>query len=212
MLVNFDCAAMWIRDAGELTQSFNVDRIYLDHKFQGESKAPDYRHWQLALGRRFRSLRVWITLRTYGQDYIRAFIRKHIELAGLLLSYVSTDSRFEQGGQSLALAFFRLKGDDALTRKLLEKINDRKNIFMIPAFYQEKVIIRFVICGMDPQEKDIIFAWNEIKSVADELFTEMEAVKLQQTDTNNNEVNDKVNIISENISKNLHICGEKTKH
>lgn len=214
MLVNFDCAAMWIRDAGELTQSFNVERIYLDHKFQGESKAPDYRHWQLALGRRFRSLRVWITLRTYGQEYIRDYIRKHIELASLLLNYVSTDERFEQGGQSLALAFFRLKGDDALTRKLLEKINDRKNIFMIPAFYQEKVIIRFVICGMDPQEKDIEFAWNEIKSVADDMFTEMEVVKLQQqqTHTNDNEVTDKVNIISENISKNLHICEEKTKH
>lgn len=59
MLVNFDCGAMWIRDAAALTQSFSVDRIYLDHKFQGNSLAPDYRHWQLALGRRFRSLRVF---------------------------------------------------------------------------------------------------------------------------------------------------------
>lgn len=57
MLVNFDCGAMWIRNASALTKSFNVDRIYLDHEYQGNSKAPDYRHWQLALGRRFRSLR-----------------------------------------------------------------------------------------------------------------------------------------------------------
>lgn len=213
MLVNFDCAAMWIRDAGALTQSFNVERIYLDHKFQGESKAPDYRHWQLALGRRFRSLRVWITFRTYGQEYIRNYIRKHIGLASLFLDYVSKDERFEVGGQSLALAFFRVKGDDATTRKLLERINDRKNIYMIPAFYQNKVIIRFVICGMDPQEKDIEFAWNEVKAVADEMFDEMEAEKLQQQiDANNNELSDKVNIISDNISMNLHICEEKTKH
>lgn len=210
MLVNFDCAAMWIRDAGSLTQSFNVDRIYLDHKFQGESKAPDYRHWQLALGRRFRSLRVWITLRTYGQEYIRNFIRKHIKLAENLLELVATDDRFVATGQSCALAFFRLKNGCDNTKKLIERINERKNIFLIPAFYQDKVIIRFCICGHDPQDKDIDFAWNEIKTVVDEMFTEIEAEKLHQQ--LENEVNDKINIISENISKNLHVCEEKTKH
>jgi 3,4-dihydroxyphenylacetaldehyde synthase len=213
MLVNFDCAAMWIKDAGALTQSFNVERIYLDHKYQGESKAPDYRHWQLALGRRFRSLRVWITLRTYGQEYIRNYLREHINLASLFLNYVSTDDRFEQAGQSLALAFFRLKGEDELTRKLLDKMTERKKVFMIPAFYQNKVIIRFVICGMDTKEKDIEFAWNEVKYCADELFSEIEAEKIQkQIDSNNNELSDKVNIVSDNISMNLHICEEKTKH
>lgn len=210
MLVNFDCAAMWIRDAGALTQSFNVDRIYLDHKYQGESKAPDYRHWQLALGRRFRSLRCWITLRTYGQDYIRKFIRKHINLASLFLERVSTDDRFVAGGQSCALAFFRLKDGDDITKKMIERINERKNIFLIPAFYQDKVIIRFCICGHDPQEKDIVFAWEEIKAVANEMFAEIEAERIQQQ--LENEVNDKVNVISENLAKNLHVSEEKTKH
>ena len=206
MLVNFDCAAMWIRDAGALTQSFNVDRIYLDHKYQGESKAPDYRHWQLALGRRFRSLRVWMTLRTYGKDYIRNFIRKHIKLAELLLEHVATDNRFVVCGQSCALAYFRLKKGDEATKTLLERINERKNIFLIPAFYQNKVIIRFCICGHDPQEKDIDFAWNEIKAVVNEMFPKINAEKIIDT-----EVNDKVNIISENFAKNLNLCEEKTK-
>lgn len=170
----------------------------------------------MALGRRFRSLRVWITFRTYGQEYIREYIRKHISLASLFLEYVTTDDRFEPSGQSLALAFFRLKGDDALTRKLLDRITDRKNIYMIPAFYQEKVIIRFVICGLDPEEKDILFAWNEIKTVADEMFIEMELEKLQ-IDIKNIEkeevIIDKVNIITDNISKtSFTISEEKTKH
>ncbi|KAG5675359.1 hypothetical protein PVAND_005268 [Polypedilum vanderplanki] len=219
MLVNFDCAAMWIKDAGKLTQSFNVERIYLDHKYQGASKAPDYRHWQLALGRRFRSLRVWITFRTYGQQKIREWLRKHISLASLFLEYLATDDRFEATGQSLALAFFRLKGDDTLTRKLLDRINDRKNIYMIPAFYQNKVIIRFVICGLDPVEKDIEYAWNEIKTVADELLAENEAaeklqIKLSENAENEIEtVKDKVNFVTENISQSFSICEqEKTVH
>jgi 3,4-dihydroxyphenylacetaldehyde synthase len=210
MLVNFDCAAMWIRDAASLTKSFNVERIYLDHKYQGASKAPDYRHWQLALGRRFRSLRVWITLRTYGQEYIRNYLRHHIKLASSFLNYVSNDERFEASGQSLALAFFRLKGDDSLTKKLLDRITERKKIYLIPAFFQNKVIIRFVICGMDPQEKDIDFAWNEVKTVADEIFAELEIAqtKIEQ----NYEINDKVNIISDKLTQHISLVDEKTKH
>jgi glutamate/tyrosine decarboxylase-like PLP-dependent enzyme len=184
----------------------------LDHKYQGTSKAPDYRHWQLALGRRFRSLRVWITLRTYGQEYIREYLRKHIKLATLFLDYIETDARFESCGQSLALAYFRLKGDDSLTKKLLDRITERKNVYMIPAFYQEKVIIRFVICGMDPQEKDIEYAWNEIKNVADEMFAEIEAEEKVKIDENNNreEINDKINIITDSFAKNV-LCFEEEK-
>ena len=213
MLVNFDCGAMWIKDAGALTKSFNVDRIYLDHQYQGNSKAPDYRHWQLALGRRFRALKVWITLRTYGQEYIRAYIRKHISLANLLLDYVSTDDRFENVGSSLALAFFRLKGDCSLTKKLLDKITERKHIFMVPATYRNKFIIRFVICGMNPQEKDIEFAWNEIKTVADQMFYDIEKEKVEIIEAEKEKItNDKVNEITENFSKHFEIIAEKTKN
>lgn len=216
MLVNFDCAAMWIRDASALTQSFNVDRIYLDHQYQGNSKAPDYRHWQLALGRRFRALKVWITLRTYGQDYIRTYIRKHISLANLLLEFMSTDDRFEHVGTSLALAFFRLKGECSLTKKLLEKLTERKNIYLIPATYRGKIIVRFVICGMDPQEKDIEFAWNEIRTVADEMFLELKSTAADAKNSIKKEVViEKVNEITENFSRNFNLSElieEKTKN
>lgn len=211
MLVNFDCGAMWIKDASALTKSFNVDRIYLDHQYQGNSKAPDYRHWQLALGRRFRALKVWITLRTYGQDYIRAYVRKHISLANLLLEYMSTDDRFENVGSSLALAFFRLKGDCTLSKKLLEKINDRKKIFMVPGTYRDNFIIRFVICGMNPQEKDVEFAWNEIREVADELLSDLEEGKASNREKEKI-TSDKVNEITENFSKHFEIIDEKTKN
>lgn len=212
MLVNFDCCAMWIKDAGALTKSFNVDRIYLDHQFQGESRAPDYRHWQLALGRRFRALKVWITLRTYGQDYIRAYIRKDISLANLLLKFMEKDERFESAGSSLALAFFRLKDGCDLTKKLLERINERKNIYMIPATFREKLIIRFVICGMNPEEKDVEYAWKEIETVANELFEEIEKEKQIQAEIDEQSMNEKVNEITHSIANQFEISTERTKH
>ena len=170
MFVNFDCCAMWFKDAGSVTQSFSVDRIYLQHQFQGHSKAPDYRHWQIQLGRRFRSLKVWITLRTMGAEKIRSLIRFHIQLANRFEEYVRTDDRFEVLCSTLALVCFRLKGDDARSKQLLENITKRKKIFMIPATYQGKFIIRFMICGIDPQMHDIEYAWEEVRSQADLLL------------------------------------------
>jgi aromatic-L-amino-acid decarboxylase len=57
MLVNFDCSAMYLKDRTHFIDAFNVDPLYLKHAFQ--SSAPDYRHWQIPLGRRFRSLKLW---------------------------------------------------------------------------------------------------------------------------------------------------------
>ncbi|CAF4423897.1 unnamed protein product, partial [Rotaria magnacalcarata] len=59
--------------------AFNVDPLYLQHEYQ--SSTPDYRHWQIPLGRRFRSLKLWFVFRSFGLDGLRKYIRKHIHLA-----------------------------------------------------------------------------------------------------------------------------------
>ncbi|XP_001661057.2 alpha-methyldopa hypersensitive protein [Aedes aegypti] len=170
LFVNFDCCAMWFKDAAMITEAFSVDRIYLQHKFQGMSKAPDYRHWQIQLGRRFRSLKVWITLKTMGAEKIRELIRFHISLAQKFEQYVRADPRFEVTSSTLALVCFRLKGEDTYSKQLLDNIVKRKKIYMIPATYQGKFILRFMIAGIDPQAEDIDYAWNEVKSQTDLLL------------------------------------------
>lgn len=171
MMVNFDCCAMWLKDADKVVDSFTVDRIYLQHQFQGESKAPDYRHWQIPLGRRFRAMKVWVTLRTVGAEKIRETIRHHVNLAEIFENYVLSDARFEIAAKrSMGLVCFRMKGDCKLTKQLLENITDRKLIYMIPAQCNDKFIIRFVVCGLKPEKQDIDFAWKEIQSEADKLL------------------------------------------
>lgn len=173
MLVNFDCSALWFRDANNVVDSFNVDRIYLKHQYQGKTKIPDYRHWQIALGRRFRSLKVWITLRTYGVEKIQEYIRSHITLAGKFAQFVQNDNRFEIPVEPrLGLVCFRLKGDCELTKLLLKNLTDQKKVYMIPATVRDKYVIRFVVCGFDTQEKDIEFTWNLIVKEADKILAE----------------------------------------
>lgn len=171
MMVNFDCCAMWFKNADAVVDSFTVDRIYLKHQFQGESKAPDYRHWQIPLGRRFRSLKVWILLRTVGIEGIRATIRNYVSLAKVFEHKVRNDPRFEIVGQPvLGLVCFRLKGDCERTQYLLDAVTERKNIYVIPAKCHGKLMIRFVVAGFRPEERDIDYAWNEIVSQTDVML------------------------------------------
>lgn len=76
LLVNFDCSTLWIKDASFVVDAFNVNPVYLRHDMQG--KVPDYRHWQIPLGRRFRSLKMWFVFRSYGVKGLQEHIRKQV--------------------------------------------------------------------------------------------------------------------------------------
>ncbi|XP_022900869.2 aromatic-L-amino-acid decarboxylase-like [Onthophagus taurus] len=167
MLVNFDCSAMWVKDSRHLHNAFSVDRIYLKHN--KVSSLPDYRHWQVPLGRRFRALKLWFVLRSYGVEGIQKHIRHQIALAEHFKNLVELDSRFEACTCSLGLVTFRLKGDDSLTQKLLDILTAKRELYAVPCRYRGKYVIRFAICAKSTQVEDINWAWNMICKEADAL-------------------------------------------
>lgn len=175
-LVNFDCCAMWLKDTECLTRALSVERIYLSHKYTSDqSKAPDYRHWTTALGRRMRSLKVWFTLRTIGVENIRARIRKHIGLAKMFEGFVLSDDRFEVITKAvMGVVVFRLRTGCEKTKELLERITGKKKIYMIAGSVHGNFGIRFVICGIEPEERDITYAWQHILENLKEIEEERE--------------------------------------
>lgn len=205
MMVNFDCCAMWMKNVEHVVTSFTVDRIYLDHKHQGESKAPDYRHWQIPLGRRFRSLKIWFVLRTIGAEGLRQRIRYHVQLAQRFEALVRADDRFEiVAKQSMGLVCFRLAAGCDVTRELLEKITERKLIYMIQAKCNGKLMIRFVIAGLNPMEKDVDFAWNEIQTqtnalIRNKTFNDCDIVGKQISNTFTDDLNANVGVSVEKL-------------
>ncbi|XP_063932134.1 3,4-dihydroxyphenylacetaldehyde synthase 2-like isoform X1 [Zophobas morio] len=167
MLVNFDCSALWMRNAKHLVEAFNVERIYL--KDQHKGLAPEYRHWQIALGRRFRALKLWFVLRIYGVEGIQKHVRGQIALAKFFEDLVCADPRFEVCTSNMGLVCFKLKGDESLTIKLLEEVQKRKNIFVNTGHFQGRHVIRFAICSRLTERRHVEFAWNEFCSVANIL-------------------------------------------
>ncbi|XP_030746668.1 aromatic-L-amino-acid decarboxylase-like isoform X2 [Sitophilus oryzae] len=171
LLVNFDCSAMWLKDPSWLVNAFNVDPLYLKHEQQGS--APDYRHWQIPLGRRFRALKLWFVLRLYGLENLQAHIRKHIALAHYFESKVRGDDRFEITEEVLmGLVCFRLKGTNELNEVLLKKINGKGVIHLVPSKIRDTYFLRLAICSRFTEENDIDVSWKEVKEAADEVLAE----------------------------------------
>lgn len=170
MLLNFDCSVMWVRNRDDLTTSMTVDPLYLQHR-HGD-KAIDFRHWGIPLSRRFRSLKLWFVIRSYGVEGLQTYIRQHIRLAKLFETYVKNDARFEVMGKvTMGLVCFRIKGPNTLTQKLLHMINESGKLHMVPALINEYYVIRFAICTQNAEEADVEYAWRVISAEASELWS-----------------------------------------
>ncbi|XP_033116011.1 aromatic-L-amino-acid decarboxylase-like [Anneissia japonica] len=168
MRVNFDCSALWVKDEADIVHAFHVDPFYLKHKHQGVVK--DYRHWQIPLGRRFRSLKLWFVLRMFGIERLQDHVRKQVQLAHEFEKLVLSDSRFEIVSRViLGLVSFRLKVSDEQNEKLLKAINDSGKIHMVAANLKGQFQLRFVICSASTELKHVQFAWEVIQGLTDSL-------------------------------------------
>lgn len=107
----------------------------------------DYRHWGVPLSRRFRALKLWFTLRTYGIEGLQQYIRNHCQLAKEFEKLVIGDDRFEVVNDvRLGLVCFRLRGNDLLNQDLLALINSTGRMHMIPSKVKGHYAIRFAVC------------------------------------------------------------------
>ncbi|KAJ8674774.1 hypothetical protein QAD02_010560 [Eretmocerus hayati] len=179
LLVNADCSALWVRNDKEFTSAFNVNQVYLENDSE---EVRDYRHWQVPLGRRFRALKLWFVMRLYGVEGLQKHIRHTVYLAKMFENLVNRDGRFEIPVEvNMGLICFKLKGPDTLTKQLLDRLMERKKIYVIPGAYAGKTLVRFVVCSRFSTERDIQFAWTEISSVSTKILQSKSRTNPQPT-------------------------------
>ncbi|XP_065836684.1 aromatic-L-amino-acid decarboxylase-like isoform X2 [Oscarella lobularis] len=117
-LTNFDCSCMWVKNRAPLITAMSpiTTPAFLRNAASETGLVTDYMHWEIPLGRRFRSLKLWFVLRLFGITGIQNHIRKHIELAKRFESYMKNDNRFRiVGKRHLGLVCFQLKAVQATT-------------------------------------------------------------------------------------------------
>lgn len=175
LLTNFDCTAHLVRDPASLVRTFSVLPAYLQSRETG--LVIDYRDWGIPLGRRFRALKLWFVLRSYGAEALRAMLRRHIEWTGNLARRIEAEEDFElTSPASLALLSFRHRpaglADDALdahNQRLLETLNDDGRIYLTPNRQGDRTVIRFAIGARTTAEDDVEEAWRIVAETARRL-------------------------------------------
>ncbi len=173
MLTNFDCSAYFVRDKEALIRTFEILPEYL--KTSEASRVNNYRDWGIPLGRRFRALKLWFVIRTYGLDGIQSIIRNHIAMAQSLVEKIRSTADFELLAPApLNLICFRYhpKGKDDLTKlnqlneRILAALNATGKLYLTHTKLNGAYTLRMVIAQTAVTQADVDAAWSLIQQTA----------------------------------------------
>jgi aromatic-L-amino-acid decarboxylase len=174
LFTNFDCSAYFVKDAAALVRTFEIHPEYL--KTGLDAKVKNFRDWGIQLGRRFRALKLWFVIRSYGVEGLQAILREHIRLAQLFAGWVSGNAQFELlAPVPFSLVCFRFndgreeKSLDALNKKLLENINAAGKVFLTHTILGGRYALRLAIGQRTTTERHVREAWNLILQKTEEL-------------------------------------------
>ncbi|KAI7209344.1 dopa decarboxylase-like protein [Hortaea werneckii] len=92
LLTNFDASCLFVQKRRDLTDALSITPAYLRNQFSDSGLVTDYRDWQIPLGRRFRSLKIWFVIRTWGVEGLRQHIRSHLRLGETFANLVRSRS------------------------------------------------------------------------------------------------------------------------
>ena len=185
LMTTFDCSAFWVDNKTDLTSAMNVVPEYLRNNASDSGAVIDFRDWQLPLGRRFRSLKLYSVLKTVGVKGLQTMIRnvnnviyeetkrffKHIQFAKDFEVLVRKDDRFEiVQPRTFALICLRVKGSNELNKKLEEILTASGKVLLSHGVLDGVYYLRFSVGAWTTTYKHVETAWEVIKQETEKLL------------------------------------------
>ncbi|KAL4923179.1 putative aromatic-L-amino-acid decarboxylase [Aspergillus undulatus] len=195
LLVNFDASLLYVRNRHDLTDFLDITPAYLRNPFSESGQVIDYRNWSIPLGRRFRALKIWFVMRSYGLTGLKEFVRKGITLGNTFADLIrSRGDLFEIVTKpAFGLTVFRVRAGsntngalvngsgegalvqpdekaDAVTKEVYETINARGEIFITSTVMAGIYAIRVVSANERAEEKFICRAFEVLVQTAEEVL------------------------------------------
>ena len=172
MLTNFDCSAYFVKDPEALVRTFEIHPEYL--KTAADQKVKNYRDWGIQLGRRFRALKLWFVIRSYGLEGLQAMVKEHVGLTRQFLELLESDTRFEVlAPVQLTLVCFRYNPGgldeetlEEVNRSLLEKVNGSGEVFLTHTTLKGRYAIRLSVGQRNTSLRQINKVWELISQHA----------------------------------------------
>jgi aromatic-L-amino-acid decarboxylase len=168
LYVGFDCSVMYTRFPDILRRSVSLSTEVLRTPEDGQ--VVNYMDYGVQLGRRFRALKLWYVMRSYGRDGMIALLRKSIAQAQLLKKLVEADPDFELCAPvPLSLVCLRHRESNEFNQQLLAKINSSGKAFLSHTVLNGKYVLRCAFGNYMTTEEDVHETWRLIRDIATQL-------------------------------------------
>ena len=163
MFTPMDCSLLWTSRPDDFRRAFSLVPEYLRTSEEVDS-LPDYGP---ALGRRFRSLKLWAVLRCYGREGLQARIREAVRLAELFEGWVRAEPGWEIcAPRHFSLVCFRREGSDRENEAIVERVNQSGELFLSHTRLNGRYVIRLAIGNERTTEDDVRRAWGALRRTA----------------------------------------------
>ena len=173
MFTPFDLSAFYCRKMDLLRAAFGLTPEYLK-----TSEAADVRNLMdtgFQLGRRFRALKLWVVMRYFGLEGIRARLREHIRLARLFADWVDHDPGFERVAPvPFSVVCFRAvpgggrdgEAQNAFNERLLKALNDTGEVYLSHTSLGGRTVLRLAVGNIRTTESEVRRAWERLRELA----------------------------------------------
>ena len=167
----FDLSVLYCRRMDVLRQAFSLTPDYLKTS-EGDAGVRNLMDTGIQLGRRFRALKLWMILRHFGAEGLRATLAEHIRLARAFADWVDASDRFVRVAPvPFSVVCFRLRdsggtaGDDEHAR-VLDAVNGSGEVFLSHTRLEGRYVFRLAIGNLHTTERHVARAWELLNSAA----------------------------------------------
>lgn len=174
--VVFDCSLFYMRDTEHLIRVMSTSPSYL--RTAADGRATNYRDWGIALGRRFRALKLWCLIRSEGVSGLQARLRRDIATARWLSEQVASTPNWRVVApvplQTVCVIHEPpgLAGEahDAHTRAWAERVNASGAAYLTPAVLGGRWVVRVSVGNLATERADVDALWQVMRAAAESTF------------------------------------------
>ena len=165
----FDLSVLYLRDLEALKRAFSLTPEYLKNAEEGQ--VLNLMDTGVQLGRRFRSLKLWMIFRTFGLEGLRKRLAYHLKIAKLLGEWIEESEKFELSlPVSLSLVCFRWKNQsNERQMQLMDRVNQGGRFFLSHTKIHDEVLLRCAVGHIRTSEGDLREFLREMESTIEQF-------------------------------------------
>lgn len=165
--VTFDCTTMWVADRTSMLDALSITPPYLRSDASDAGAVVDFRDWQVPLGRRFRSLKIWFVLRALGADAIATMVRNHCAEADWLAERLASSPVWRIAAPPrLNLVCMSHRDGSEATRRAADALNDSGRALVTVTEVDGQAVLRLSIGSPSVTHDDVVALHGLVESVA----------------------------------------------